>query len=120
MCRHSWLHFALTRIHFDGPDSNLREFSSLNGLHACLRLAKTIFAIFAIILPGDPLAVVKRVYQQLDITLSEQAAQRMRQLIAQRSRYRKHNPTLTEFGVDVLREARRFSRYCFRFGVPCQ
>jgi hypothetical protein len=71
-------------------------------------------------LVADPLAAVKRVYQQLDIGLTEQAAQRMRQLISQRSRYRKHNPTLTEFGVDVLREARRFSRYCFRFGVPCQ
>jgi hypothetical protein len=71
-------------------------------------------------LVADPLAAVKRVYQQLDIGLTEQAAQRMRQLVAQRSRYRKHNPTLTEFGVDVLREARRFSSYCFRFGVPCQ
>jgi hypothetical protein len=71
-------------------------------------------------LVADPLAAVKRVYQQLDITLTEQAAQRMQQLISQRSRYRKHNPTLTEFGIDVLREARRFSQYCFRFGVPCQ
>jgi hypothetical protein len=71
-------------------------------------------------LVGDPLAAVRRVYRQLDIVLTEQASERMRQLISQRSRYRKHNPTLTEFGVDVLREARRFSQYCFRFGVPCQ
>jgi len=71
-------------------------------------------------LTADPLAAVQRVYRQLDIVLTEQAAERMRQLISQRSRYRKHNPTLTEFGVDVLREARRFSQYCFRFGVPCQ
>lgn len=69
----------------------------------------------------DPLASVRRVYEQLDIPLSDEAAERMRQLISQRSRYRKsHNPTLTEFGIDVLREARRFSQYCFRFGVPCQ
>jgi hypothetical protein len=71
-------------------------------------------------LVADPLAAVRRVYQQLNVVLTEQAAERMRQLISQRSRYRKHNPTLTDFGVDVLREARRFSQYCFRFGVPCQ
>jgi len=71
-------------------------------------------------LVADPLAAVRRVYQQLDIVLTDQATERMRQLNSQRSRYRKHNPTLTEFGVDVLREARRFSQYCFRFGVPCQ
>jgi hypothetical protein len=71
-------------------------------------------------LVADPLAAVRRVYQQLNIVLTDQAAERMRQLISQRSRYRKHNPKLTEFGVDVLREARRFSQYCFRFGVPCQ
>jgi hypothetical protein len=71
-------------------------------------------------LVADPLAAVRRVYKQLNLVLTEEAAQRMRRLISQRSRYRKHNPTLTEFGVDVLREARRFSQYCFRFGVPCQ
>ena len=71
-------------------------------------------------LVADPVGAVRRVYQQMDVELTEEAAKRMRQLISQRSRYRKHNPTLTEFGVDVLREARRFSQYCFRFGIPCQ
>ena len=71
-------------------------------------------------LVANPLAAVQRVYRQLDLVLSEQAAGRMQQLISQRSRYRKYNPTLAEFGVDVFREARRFSQYCFRFGVPCQ
>jgi hypothetical protein len=69
---------------------------------------------------AEPLAAVRRVYEQLNFELTEQAAERMRRLISQRSRYRKHTPTLTEFGVDVIREARRFSQYCFRFGVPCQ
>src|SRR4029077_18940786 len=40
-------------------------------------------------LVADPLASPRRVYQQLDIALTEQAAERMRQLISQRSRYRK-------------------------------
>jgi hypothetical protein len=71
-------------------------------------------------LVADPLAAIRRVYQQLNIVLTEQGAQRMRQLVSHRSRYRKHNPSLGELGVDVLREARRFSQYCFRFGVPCQ
>jgi hypothetical protein len=71
-------------------------------------------------LVADPLAAVRRVYEQLNLELTEQAAERMRGLISQRSRYRKHNPTLAECGVDVIREARRFSPYCFRFGVPCQ
>jgi hypothetical protein len=68
----------------------------------------------------NPLAAVRRLYEQLDAPLSEEAAERMRQLISQRSRYQKHNPRLTEFGIDVLHEARRFSQYFFRFGVPCQ
>jgi hypothetical protein len=71
-------------------------------------------------LVADPLAAVRRVYRQLDLVLTKPAAERMQRLISQRSRYRKYNPTLAEFGVDVLREARRFSQYCFRFGVPCQ
>jgi Sulfotransferase domain. len=71
-------------------------------------------------LAADPMAVVRRLYERLEIVLTEEGAERMRRLISQRSRYRKHNPTLAEFGVDVLREARRFSQYCFRFGVPCQ
>jgi hypothetical protein len=71
-------------------------------------------------LVADPLAAIRRVYQQLNIVLSAQATEQMRQLISQRSRYRKNNPSLGELGVDVLREARRFSQYCFRFGVPCQ
>jgi hypothetical protein len=71
-------------------------------------------------LVSDPLAAIRHVYEQLDAPLSEEAAQRMRELVSKRSKYRHQNPTLAEFGVDVLREARRFSQYCFRFGVPCQ
>jgi hypothetical protein len=83
-------------------------------------LAKRFIDVSYSDLVADPLASVRRVYEQLEISLTEESTQRMRQLISQRARYRKHNPTLTEFGIDVLREARRFSQYCFRFGVPCQ
>jgi hypothetical protein len=72
-------------------------------------------------LVADPLAAVRRVYQQLEAPLTEEAARRIRELVSKRSRYQKSQiPTLAEFGVDVIREARRFSQYCFRFGVPCQ
>ncbi len=72
-------------------------------------------------LVADPLAAMRRVYAQLDTPLTSEAAQRMGELVSKRSRYQKSQiPTLGEFGVDVIREARRFSQYCFRFGVPCQ
>ena len=73
-------------------------------------------------LVADPLAVVRRIYRQLQIPLTGRAAERMRRLAASRSRYPKRlgSPTLTQLGLDVLTEARRFERYCFRFGVSEQ
>lgn len=70
-------------------------------------------------LVADPLAVVHQIYHQLNIDLSERAADRMRQLAAGRSRYPKRfgSRTLAQLGLDALAEARRFERYCFRFGV---
>ena len=70
---------------------------------------------------SDPLAAVGRIYRHLDIPLLEPAVQRMRQLVSTRARYRRrHNPTLADLGLDVPAETRRFHRYCFRFGIPCQ
>jgi hypothetical protein len=40
-------------------------------------------------LVSDPLAVVRRIYEQLDIRLTELAAERMRRLASTRSRYKK-------------------------------
>lgn len=72
-------------------------------------------------LVADPLSTVRRIYEQLEMPLTQEAVQRMRELISKRSRYGKgQNPALADFGVDVPREARRFNQYCFRFGVPCQ
>jgi hypothetical protein len=70
-------------------------------------------------LVADPLAEVRRIYHQLQIPLPECAADRMRRLAANRSRYpnRFGTPTLAQLGVDVLAEARRFEPYCFRFGI---
>ncbi len=69
-----------------------------------------------------PLAVVRRIYEQLEIPLTTAAAERMRQFAASRSRYRRHHPspTLADFGLDAAAEARRFERYCHRFDIPCR
>jgi LPS sulfotransferase NodH len=40
-------------------------------------------------LVSDPLAVMQRIYERLDIRLSEVAAERMRRLASARSRYEK-------------------------------
>src|SRR6185503_15541033 len=72
-------------------------------------------------LTADPLGAVRRIYQHLDLPLTEPTLARMRELVNGRGRYRKsHNPTLAELGLDVLAETRRFQRYCERFGIQCQ
>ena len=73
-------------------------------------------------LVSDPLAVVRRIYQHLDIPLTEAAAERMQRMASSRSRYRaRHDsPTLTDLGLDRLAETRLFERYCSRFGIPSQ
>jgi LPS sulfotransferase NodH len=72
-------------------------------------------------LVSDPLEVVQRIYERLDIPLTEAAAERMRQLATARSRYQKPvaSPTLAYFGLDPAAERERFAGYCSRFGIPC-
>ncbi len=73
-------------------------------------------------LVSDPLAVVRRIYQQLDIRLTEEAAEGMQRLAWSRSRYRgrQDGPTLADLRVHTLADARRSEGYCSRFGVSCQ
>jgi hypothetical protein len=72
-------------------------------------------------LVSDPMEVVRRIYERLDISLTEVAAERMRQLATARSRYQKPvaSPTLEYFGLDPTAERERFAGYCSRFGIPC-
>ena len=72
-------------------------------------------------LVSDPMAVVRRIYERLDISLTEPAAEAMRCLAAARSRYQKPPdiPTLAYFGLDRAAERERFQGYCARFGIPC-
>jgi hypothetical protein len=73
-------------------------------------------------LVSDPLAVVRRIYQQLDIPLTEEAVERMQRMALNRSRYRRRHasPTLEDLGLDVSAETRPFEAYCSRFEIPCQ
>jgi hypothetical protein len=68
---------------------------------------------------SDPMAVVQRIYERLDVPLIEPTVERMRRLATTRSRYRKsaQSPTLAHFGLDRAAERERFQGYCARFGV---
>jgi hypothetical protein len=70
-------------------------------------------------LASDPIATVFRIYQHLDCPLTQTTLERMRHLIASRSRYRgRQNPTLDDLRVDATAEIPRFRNYCLRFGIP--
>jgi hypothetical protein len=71
-------------------------------------------------LVSDPLAVVRRIYEQLDIRLKDVAAQRMQRLALSRSPYEKRgvSSTSADLGLDCSAETHRFDGYCSRFGIP--
>jgi len=73
-------------------------------------------------LVSDPLAVVHRIYQKLDIQMTEVTTERMQRVALNRSRYRRsdHSPTLADLGLDGGADTRRFESYCSRFGIPWQ
>lgn len=65
-------------------------------------------------LVSDPLSVVRQIYRQLEMPLSEVAAERMERLASTRSRYKgpRASPTLEKLGLDEAVERRRFQTYC--------
>jgi hypothetical protein len=72
-------------------------------------------------LAADPMKAVLEIYRHLDRPLTPTADQRMRQLVANRSRYRRrYNPTLADLGLDPAAERTRFQKYCMRFDIPCR
>ena len=73
-------------------------------------------------LVSDPLAVVCRIYQKLDIQLTEVAAERVRRMASSRSRYRRHDDgtTVADLGLDGAADTHRFEGYCSRFGITWQ
>ena len=73
-------------------------------------------------LVSNPLSVVRRIYRQFELPLTECAIRRMSELASNRSRYRRRqaNPSVVDLGLDPVAEARRFERYCSRFALDCQ
>jgi hypothetical protein len=71
-------------------------------------------------LVAAPLETARRIYEKLEIPFTQAAATRMHRLAAGRGRYRK--PPMDSAArprLDAAAEARRFERYCARFGVSC-
>ena len=73
-------------------------------------------------LVSDPMEVVQRIYERLDIRLTDVAAQRMQRLALSRSRYERRGPSpiSADLGLDCSAERPRFEDYCSRSEIPCQ
>ena len=73
-------------------------------------------------LVSDPLAVVRRIYQRLDIRLTEKAIEGMQRLASNRTRYRKRSvdTILPDPALSGAAETHRFEQYCFRFEIACK
>jgi Sulfotransferase family len=70
-------------------------------------------------LVSKPLPVIHRIYRQLDMPLTDVAAERMQRLASTRSPYRgrRANPSLADLGLDESVERRRFEAYCSQFDI---
>lgn len=73
-------------------------------------------------LVANPMATMRRIYEQLDTPLTEAVAERMQHLAATRSRYRGRRASSEPSGLNLesSTEAVVFKRYCSRFGLSYQ
>jgi hypothetical protein len=69
---------------------------------------------------ADPLGTVSRIYRQLEAPLSDVAASQMRELAANRSRYRGPRASADVIDSKALTAKAAFERYCARFGFPAE
>jgi hypothetical protein len=70
---------------------------------------------------ADPLAVMRRIYQQFELPLTEIATERIRAAANSRTRYRGgRNMSPVEFSAPATAEKSSFQRYCSRFSVAWQ
>jgi len=70
-------------------------------------------------LVADPLAIVRRIYDRFDMTLSADAESRMRRFLDHhpKDRHGAHRYSLAAFGLDAGDLRPRFKSYCERFGL---
>lgn len=73
-------------------------------------------------LVADPIAAVRRIYEQLDTPITEAVAEAMQRLAVSRSRYRGRRASAEASGWNLKSspEAGVFERYCSRFGLSSQ
>jgi len=71
-------------------------------------------------LVADPLKAVENIYARMELPLGLTQAERVRQLVASRSRYqgRRASAEPFRFKFESGSELRRFEQYCLRFGLP--
>lgn len=71
-------------------------------------------------LTRDPIAIVRRIYDRLEIELSPSVELRMRSFLRSHSpaRHGRHTYSLAEFGMDPEDLSERFSSYRRRFNLP--
>lgn len=68
----------------------------------------------------DPLAVIRSIYERLDLTLPGDVAERMRAYLAEkpRGKHGMHRYQLADFGIDRERLRQRYAAYVERFAIP--
>lgn len=78
-----------------------------------------IFHIHYKSLVADPMGTVAGLYRHFGLSLSDEAASAMRRLVTEQPRggYGRHAHRFTDYGLDPVREARRFRDYVQRFRV---
>jgi hypothetical protein len=69
---------------------------------------------------SDPMAIVRQIYQRLDLRLTKRVAENMQRLASRRSRYkgRRDGPNLADLESDGALDRHRLEAYCSRFEVP--
>jgi hypothetical protein len=70
-------------------------------------------------LASDPLSVVRGIYKQLDLRMTEMAVERMERLASRRSRYRGRDTSSVLADLKLEGSVgNRFNAYCSRFKIP--
>ena len=67
----------------------------------------------------DPIGTVEKIYNGFGLSLSDEAAERMRRYLDEnpQHKYGAHRYTIEQFGLNENTERERFSTYCEHFGI---
>jgi hypothetical protein len=70
----------------------------------------------------DPIRAIRRIYEHFAWSLTREAEQRMRTILANqpREQYGFHRYDLSQFGIQTGEGAEFFAAYCERFGLSAQ